>query len=122
MAWRPSTRSPMCVSPRSTAISVRPRTSRNSLARWAAPEPTMNEQRVAPGQDERYMRIALGLAAGGVGNNWPNPDVRRVIVQDGISVGRCWHPGGGQIGKEACRERVSQTVESAGGDVRIEKT
>src|SRR3546814_15506576 len=65
MAWRPSTRSPMCVSPRSTAISARPRTSRNSLARWAAPEPTMTEQRVAPGQDERYMRIALGLAARG---------------------------------------------------------
>src|SRR3546814_20264780 len=80
----------MCVSPRSTAISARPRTSRNSLARWAAPEPTMTEQRVPPGQAERYMRIALGLAARGLGNTWPNPAAGCVIVKDGRIVGRRW--------------------------------
>src|SRR3546814_19633447 len=73
-----------------------PRTSRNSLARWAAPEPTMTEQRAVPGQDERYMRIALGLAARGLGNTWPNPAVGCVIVKDGRIVGRGWTQVGGR--------------------------
>lgn len=56
----------------------------------------MTEQRAAPGQDERYMRIALGLAARGLGNTWPNPAVGCVIVKDGRIVGRGWTQIGGR--------------------------
>ena len=45
--------------------------------------------------DSRFMRLALGLAARGLGNVWPNPAVGCVIVKDGRIVGRGWtQPGG----------------------------
>lgn len=45
--------------------------------------------------DERWMRLALGLAARGLGNTWPNPSVGCVIVKDDRVVGRGWtQPGG----------------------------
>ncbi|WP_370155560.1 bifunctional diaminohydroxyphosphoribosylaminopyrimidine deaminase/5-amino-6-(5-phosphoribosylamino)uracil reductase RibD [Ferrovibrio sp.] len=48
-----------------------------------------------PDQDERFMRIALDLAARGLGNTWPNPAVGCVIVKDGRILGRGWtQPGG----------------------------
>lgn len=50
----------------------------------------------AAGRDERYMRIALGLAARGLGNTWPNPAVGCVIVKDGRIVGRGWTQVGGR--------------------------
>lgn len=41
------------------------------------------------------MRLALGLAARGLGNTWPNPAVGCVIVRDGVVLGRGWtQPGG----------------------------
>lgn len=45
--------------------------------------------------DRRFMRLALTLAARGLGNTWPNPAVGCVIVRDGIVLGRGWtQPGG----------------------------
>ena len=45
--------------------------------------------------DRRFMALALGLAARGLGNVWPNPAVGCVIVNDGRIVGRGWtQPGG----------------------------
>ncbi|MBN2740078.1 MAG: bifunctional diaminohydroxyphosphoribosylaminopyrimidine deaminase/5-amino-6-(5-phosphoribosylamino)uracil reductase RibD [Rhodobacteraceae bacterium] len=45
--------------------------------------------------DSRFMRLALGLAARGLGNVWPNPAVGCVIVKEGRIVGRGWtQPGG----------------------------
>jgi diaminohydroxyphosphoribosylaminopyrimidine deaminase/5-amino-6-(5-phosphoribosylamino)uracil reductase len=45
--------------------------------------------------DRRFMALALGLAARGLGNVWPNPAVGCVIVRDGRIVGRGWtQPGG----------------------------
>jgi diaminohydroxyphosphoribosylaminopyrimidine deaminase/5-amino-6-(5-phosphoribosylamino)uracil reductase len=52
--------------------------------------------KAAAARDERYMRIALGLAARGLGNTWPNPAVGCVIVKDGHIVGRGWTQVGGR--------------------------
>ncbi|MDT8266676.1 riboflavin biosynthesis protein RibD, partial [Roseomonas sp. DSM 102946] len=38
--------------------------------------------------DRQHMRVALALAARGLGNTWPNPAVGCVIVHDGVVVGR----------------------------------
>lgn len=45
--------------------------------------------------DADHMRHALGLAARGLGNVWPNPAVGCVILQGGRVAGRGWtQPGG----------------------------
>ena len=45
--------------------------------------------------DTRFMRLALGLAARGLGKVWPNPAVGCVIVSQNRIVGRgCTQPGG----------------------------
>ena len=45
--------------------------------------------------DDRFMRMAIGLARRGHGNAAPNPSVGCVIVRDGCVVGRGWtQPGG----------------------------
>lgn len=55
----------------------------------------MTTERPATSPDERFMRIALGLAARGLGNTWPNPAVGCVIVRNDRIVGRGWtQPGG----------------------------
>ncbi len=41
--------------------------------------------------DERYMRMALRLAAKGLGGVEPNPAVGAVIVKNGRVIGRGWH-------------------------------
>ncbi len=46
--------------------------------------------------DERWMRMALGLASRGLGHVWPNPAVGCVIVRDGVVVGRGWTQRGGR--------------------------
>jgi diaminohydroxyphosphoribosylaminopyrimidine deaminase/5-amino-6-(5-phosphoribosylamino)uracil reductase len=47
------------------------------------------------GADVRWMRLALGLGARGLGRVWPNPAVGCVIVSGGRVVGRGWtQPGG----------------------------
>jgi diaminohydroxyphosphoribosylaminopyrimidine deaminase / 5-amino-6-(5-phosphoribosylamino)uracil reductase len=42
-------------------------------------------------RDEKYMRMALELAARGQGNVEPNPAVGAVIVKNGKIIGRGWH-------------------------------
>ncbi len=45
--------------------------------------------------DAEFMRIALALAARGLGRTWPNPTVGCVVVGNGRVVGRGWtQPGG----------------------------
>ncbi|HEX6959690.1 MAG TPA: bifunctional diaminohydroxyphosphoribosylaminopyrimidine deaminase/5-amino-6-(5-phosphoribosylamino)uracil reductase RibD [Ferrovibrio sp.] len=47
-------------------------------------------------RDERFMRIALGLAARGLGSTWPNPAVGCVVVKEDRIVGRGWTQIGGR--------------------------
>ena len=54
-----------------------------------------------PGQDARFVREALALAANGLGLASPNPMVGAVIVADGETVGRGWHEGPGTAHAEA---------------------
>lgn len=45
--------------------------------------------------DRRFMALAIGLGARGLGQVWPNPAVGAVIVNSGRIVGRGWtQPGG----------------------------
>lgn len=72
----------------------------------------MTDKAVAA-RDERYMRIALGLAARGLGNTWPNPAVGCVIVRDVRIVGRGWTKVGGRPHAET--EALQQAGEAARG-------
>ncbi len=65
--------------------------------------------------DDRYMRLALGLAARGLGNVWPNPAVGCVIVQGGRIVGRGWTRPGGRPHAET--EALAQAGAAARGAV-----
>lgn len=47
-------------------------------------------------EDVRWMHLALGLGARGMGRVWPNPAVGCVIVADGHVVGRGWTAPGGR--------------------------
>lgn len=49
-----------------------------------------------PEADIRFMRVALGLGARGLGAVWPNPAVGCVIVKQGRIVGRGWTAAGGR--------------------------
>lgn len=69
--------------------------------------------KAAAARDERYMRIALGLAARGLGNTWPNPAVGCVIVKDGRIVGRGWTQVGGRPHAETMA--LQQAGEAARG-------
>ncbi|MDD5435261.1 MAG: bifunctional diaminohydroxyphosphoribosylaminopyrimidine deaminase/5-amino-6-(5-phosphoribosylamino)uracil reductase RibD, partial [Nitrospira sp.] len=51
--------------------------------------------------DEKYMRIALGLAVKGAGITSPNPMVGAVIVKDGRVIGKGYHKGPGRLHAEA---------------------
>lgn len=73
----------------------------------------MTTDRPAAGPDERYMRIALGLAARGLGNTWPNPAVGCVIVRGDRIVGRGWTQVGGRPHAETMALR--QAGDAAGG-------
>lgn len=46
--------------------------------------------------DEKWMRVALGLARRGLGNVAPNPAVGCVLVKDDVVVGRGWTQAGGR--------------------------
>lgn len=63
--------------------------------------------------DGRFMRLALGLAARGLGNVWPNPAVGCVIVNEGRIVGRGWTQPGGRPHAE--RRALDQAGPSAHG-------
>ncbi len=49
-----------------------------------------------PAADQRWMRVALGLAQRGLGTVWPNPAVGCVLLRDGILVGQGWTKPGGR--------------------------
>lgn len=59
------------------------------------------------------MDHALGLAARGLGNVWPNPAVGCVIVKDGRVIGRGWTQPGGRPHAEAVA--LAQAGTGAGG-------
>ncbi|PTV94610.1 diaminohydroxyphosphoribosylaminopyrimidine deaminase [Rhodobacter aestuarii] len=63
--------------------------------------------------DSRFMRLALSLAARGLGNVWPNPAVGCVIVNAGRIVGRGWTQPGGRPHAE--RRALDQTGARAHG-------
>src|SRR6516164_4764688 len=98
-----SIRSPMCASPRSIAISARPRTSRSSSR--TSPRPTS--------RIETMMRAALALARRSLGRTWPNPAVGCVIVKDGGIVGRGRTRDGGRPHAEV--DALEQAGEAAHG-------
>src|SRR6187401_824583 len=58
----------------------------------------MNEQLASNAQpdDERFMRLALGLGRRNLGHTWPNPAVGAVIVKDGAVIARGWTQEGGR--------------------------
>src|SRR5487761_1477092 len=92
--------SPMCASPRSIAISARPRISRR---RWRNCRPTRrrrlraNERsRAGQSDDARFMALALALGRRGLGRTRQNPAVGAVLVKDGVIVGRGWTQAGGR--------------------------
>lgn len=68
--------------------------------------------------DERFMRMAVGLARRGHGNVAPNPSVGCVIVKDGRVAGRGWTQPGGRPHAET--EALLQAGEdAAGADVYV---
>src|SRR5947208_16380960 len=93
----------MCASPRSIAISARPRTSRNSSR--ISPRPTS--------RIEAMMRAALALARRSLGRTWPNPAVGCVIVKDGAVVGRGRTRDGGRPHAEV--DALKQAGDAARG-------
>ncbi|WP_298725211.1 bifunctional diaminohydroxyphosphoribosylaminopyrimidine deaminase/5-amino-6-(5-phosphoribosylamino)uracil reductase RibD [uncultured Ferrovibrio sp.] len=75
----------------------------------------------AVARDERYMRIALGLAARGLGNTWPNPAVGCVIVKDDRIVGRGWtQPGGRPHAETMALREAGDTARGATAYVTLE--
>jgi diaminohydroxyphosphoribosylaminopyrimidine deaminase/5-amino-6-(5-phosphoribosylamino)uracil reductase len=64
--------------------------------------------------DEKYMRMALRLAAKGKGMTSPNPRVGAVIVKNGVVTGRGWHRRAGEPHAEviALNEAGEATVGS----------
>src|SRR5437763_6918612 len=95
--------SPMCASPRSIAISARPRISRSSSP--TSPRPTL--------RTEAMMRAALALESRSLGRTWPNPAVGCVIVRDGRVVGRGRTRDGGRPHAEV--DALNQAGEAARG-------
>ena len=51
--------------------------------------------------DEKFMRLALRLAARGKGTTSPNPRVGAVVVKNGVIVGKGWHKRPGEPHAEA---------------------
>src|ERR1700690_1032504 len=87
----------MCGSPRSIAISARPRISRNLWASPVAIATTIEAPGLRPNPDDLVqMRAAFALARRGLGRTWPNPSVGCVLVKDGRVVGRGWTQRGGR--------------------------
>ncbi len=71
--------------------------------------------------DSRFMRLALGLAARGLGNVWPNPAVGCVIVQGGRIVGRGWtQPGGRPHAERRALDRAGALARGATAYVTLE--
>lgn len=72
-------------------------------------------------RDERWMRLALGLARRGLGNVWPNPAVGCVLVKDGRVVGRGWtQPGGRPHAEVMALQQAGNTARGATAYVTLE--
>ncbi|WP_068110271.1 bifunctional diaminohydroxyphosphoribosylaminopyrimidine deaminase/5-amino-6-(5-phosphoribosylamino)uracil reductase RibD [Tropicimonas marinistellae] len=63
--------------------------------------------------DRRWMAMALGLGARGLGQVWPNPAVGCVIVRNGRVLGRGWTQPGGRPHAET--EALAQAGSAARG-------
>ncbi|MFT8244436.1 bifunctional diaminohydroxyphosphoribosylaminopyrimidine deaminase/5-amino-6-(5-phosphoribosylamino)uracil reductase RibD [Roseomonas sp. BN140053] len=71
--------------------------------------------------DEAHMRAALALAARGLGNTWPNPNVGCVLVRDGRVVGRGWTaPGGRPHAETQALARAGEAARGATAYVTLE--
>lgn len=71
--------------------------------------------------DGRFMRLALGLAARGLGNVWPNPAVGCVIVNEGQIVGRGWtQPGGRPHAERRALDQAGPAARGATAYVTLE--
>ncbi len=67
------------------------------------------------------MAMALGLAARGLGNVWPNPAVGCVIVKDGRVLGRGWtQPGGRPHAETIALEQAGAKAHGATAYVTLE--
>src|SRR3954454_17204901 len=109
----------MCASPRSTAISARPRISASSSA-GSAPTP-IDRLAGSSMNDIAHMRTAIALARRGLGDVWPNPAVGCVIVRDGRVVGRGWtQPGGRPHGETEALARAGEAARGATAYVSLE--
>src|SRR6266545_2362792 len=129
MSWRrcrPSTRSPISVLPRSTAISARPRISASLSggSRRMAIDAELNpgsSRRDRASADLAAMQAALALARHGLGTVWPNPSVGCVIVKDGRVVGRgSTRPGGRPHGETEALGRAGTAARGATAYVSLE--
>ena len=63
--------------------------------------------------DQRFMALALSLAARGLGQVWPNPAVGCILVKDERIVGRGWTQPGGRPHAE--RRALDQAGDAARG-------
>lgn len=71
--------------------------------------------------DRRFMALALGLAARGLGNVWPNPAVGCVIVNEGRIVGRGWtQPGGRPHAERRALDMAGAAAQGATAYVTLE--
>ncbi len=71
--------------------------------------------------DESHLRAALGLAARGLGQVWPNPAVGCLIVKDGHLVGRGWtQPGGRPHAETEALARAGAAARGATAYVTLE--
>ena len=69
-------------------------------------------------KDEKYMAMALELAARGRGWTSPNPLVGAVVVKDGKVIGKGWHERYGQLHAE--RNALAECIESPeGADIYV---
>src|SRR5690606_28897098 len=76
----------MSASPRSTAISARPRISTTCSASCGATR--TRSRRVTAETDRRYMAASIRLSRRNLGLTATNPSVGTLIVRDGVVVGR----------------------------------
>lgn len=72
-------------------------------------------------EDSRFMRLALGLGARGLGRVWPNPAVGCVIVQGGRIIGRgVTQPGGRPHAEVMALRQAGEAARGATAYVSLE--
>ncbi len=75
----------------------------------------------SPGNDERFMHLALMLGRRNLGHTWPNPAVGAVIVKDGVIIARGWtQPGGRPHAEVEALRRARKAAEGATMYVTLE--